>query len=144
MQPTHHVLAHIEQDIAIGHFGNRNGFQLLHYTDILVGLSDQFTTRSRQHLCCHPFVIGLISRTIPTRHLIVGFVLFAVELIVGNDRTARCCLPCSICHHQLLGSILILQLQLSQQTRNTKTTCTRITHREETAITQYHTDRIIT
>ena len=143
MQPPHHVLSHIEDIVTVGPLHDRHGFDLLHDTDVLVGLCHQLAARCGQFLSRHPFVVGLISGFVPPRQFVEGIVFLTVELVVRDDRPPCRGLPRRVGHDQLLGSVLVLDLQLRQQARHAETADTRVAHREEPPVAEDYADRVV-
>lgn len=106
MQPPHHVLSHIEDIVTVGPLHDRHGFDLLHDTDVLVGLCHQLAARCGQFLSRHPFVVGLISGFVPPRQFVEGIVFLTVELVVRDDRPrAVACHVVSVTTNSLVPSL---------------------------------------
>ena len=150
VQPTHHILSHIENIGRVVQLADRHRIDLLHHPDVRIALRVQRSLGSSDGTGVHPGRV-VVTGLGPFAELLARVVLFAVELVVGNDRAVGRQAPGRVGHHHLPLAVLVLDLELSQQLRKAELpqraeqSGRRIaqTHREKAAVAERHADRVL-
>ncbi len=141
-EPTDHVLPHVQDILSIGTIKNGYRLQRFLYADIRVLLCCQFARRSLHHIGSFPCAVVETVR-VPTFHLEAGIIFFAIKLVICDDRSFRGDFPRRITDDRRLRPVCIFDPKLRKQTRQAECFHSRITHREETAVPQNHSQCIL-
>ena len=141
-EPAHHVLSHVDDDLAVGAGRDAQRLDLILYGDIGVGLCVELASRILHAVGLFPCRV-VVLRGAPSRQFEAGVVLLAVELVVGDDGAARGDAPRGIAHDGLGGAVGILDLEPRKQRRQPEVHETARTHGEVASVAEHHAQYVV-
>ena len=128
---------------------SRDGYEADKVRLMVAGISEDVTEGSSDALQ----VSGIRDLTVDfkynaadifwTFHLEAGIIFFAIKLVICDDRSFRGDFPRRITDDRRLRPVCIFDPKLRKQTRQAECFHSRITHREETAVPQNHSQCIL-
>ena len=142
LQPSHHILPHVDQVTATRQRFHRERLHLRHNPDVRIQLCLYQRSRCRNRRSLPP-PFHHKTCPIPARHFLPRIIYLTVKFIIRLYGSVGHHVPGSIGRNDGLLAIGRCNNQLCQQTRQTKASHSRIAHGHETTVPQHNANGIL-